>query len=455
MKSKERLRLTEEAKIKRQKEKKEAEEAKTAAQEAKKARKAARGASEDLDPSMSGINPERLAQIQPAKHISNSQKRKQEMYAPKTVPPKPIIPHGITLPEGEEDMIALWDITDEEIIKRLNEVKKQKGQERAAFKKQQQKEKVFRRAMKVKKKQAINRGEDFDPEKAAKEILDEQAARSKSKSKVVGDESDSSSDSSSDSNSDSSNESEVEEVEPNTKAAEDSKAKRKTGSKAADGDLGTSGEPKPKKSKRSKDSSKAIDTEEATEDGEFSKKKKKNKEHISPSTSALHPTPEAIKKIVQKEKVRVKQNKKRLEKLAKVDEAYDALQSKTKKRKRSKEEDYTGDGAETKPEKPRKKKSKAKEAVEAPREPTPAAVEESTGGEQWNADALTGDEARKAKFLRLLGAGKSNGSVSSSRHKFHTDVAAIQKTQSELERQYDAGMKLKHDGGSKRRGIGA
>src|SRR6185312_2467562 len=99
-------------------------------------------------------------------------KRKQEMYAPKTVPPKPIIPHGITLPEGEEDMIALWDITDEEIIKRLNEVKKQKGQERAAFKKQQQKEKVLRRAMKVKKKQAINRGEDFDPEKAAKEILD-------------------------------------------------------------------------------------------------------------------------------------------------------------------------------------------------------------------------------------------------------------------------------------------
>lgn len=113
------------------------------------------------------------------------------------------------------------------------------------------------------------------------------------------------------------------------------------------------------------------------------------------------------------------------------------------------ERDHMSD-ANARPKKSHSKKSKVE--VE---KPALAPTESWAAAEQWNPDALTGGEARKAKFLRLLGAGKSNGPTAASKPKPHTATAAITKVQSELERQYEAGMKLKHDGGSKRRGIGA
>jgi hypothetical protein len=78
--------------------------------------------------------------------------------------------------------------------------------------------------------------------------------------------------------------------------------------------------------------------------------------------------------------------------------------------------------------------------------------------DQWNPDALAGDDARKSKFMRLLGAGKGKADISK---KPKVETAAkktaeqISRVQSELERQYEMGMKMKHDGGSKRRGLGA
>jgi hypothetical protein len=81
---------------------------------------------------------------------------------------------------------------------------------------------------------------------------------------------------------------------------------------------------------------------------------------------------------------------------------------------------------------------------------------------QWNPDALAGDEARKSKFMRLLGAGKNKGDgveKSSKSSKGEKDVMKtaeeIARVQSELERQYEFSMKMKHDGGSKRRGLGS
>jgi len=67
---------------------------------------------------------------------------------------------------------------------------------------------------------------------------------------------------------------------------------------------------------------------------------------------------------------------------------------------------------------------------------------------------LAGDEARKQKFLRLLGAGKAKGGEpkQTTSNKIITDISRVQ---NDLEKQYEAGMKLKHNGGSKRRGLGA
>jgi len=77
---------------------------------------------------------------------------------------------------------------------------------------------------------------------------------------------------------------------------------------------------------------------------------------------------------------------------------------------------------------------------------------------QWGAASLGGGNARQDKFLRLLGAGKNSslggsaqrGSVASGNGKI--DVG---KMQSDLERQFEEGNMRKHDGGSKRRGLGA
>lgn len=77
--------------------------------------------------------------------------------------------------------------------------------------------------------------------------------------------------------------------------------------------------------------------------------------------------------------------------------------------------------------------------------------------EQWNPDALSGDAARKSKFLRLLGAGKSAGSDASTKPARSSGGAStdIQRVESELERQFEAGIRMKHGGQSKRMGLGA
>lgn len=470
-------------KAKKRLQKKTGEEENDADVGSKKERKAAKAQGGDPHATVEGADLESVAEIQPRKHISNTQKKKQEMYAPKPVPPRPIIPDGVVLPRGEENMIALWDITDEEITRRLHELKKKKGKERTTLRKQQQIEKKFRRAMKAKKKQAINQGVDFDPEKAAKDILEEQS-KSKSGLKLEpsadsdsesGRDSDSDSDSGTDSDSspDSDSESEIKEIRV--------KSQKKSSLEVTNGGNEASGKPKTKKIKRSKTSSKDIT--EPTRIGYTSTSKKKEKKGTAASNSEFHPTPDAIEKIVKKEKERAKKQQKHLEKVNKTIETAELVLNKQKKRKRPKAESEDGavdkqssekshkkkkakvadttmmsteqvrdqvNDVEPKPEKSHKHK---KTKVETDK-PASAPTERSAAG-QWNPDALTGDELRRAKFLRLLGATKSNGPAIAPKSKSHTDAAEITKVQTELERQYEAGMKLKHDGGSKRRGIGA
>lgn len=84
---------------------------------------------------------------------------------------------------------------------------------------------------------------------------------------------------------------------------------------------------------------------------------------------------------------------------------------------------------------------------------TETAAKPAASADQWNPDALTGDSARKNKFLRLLGAGKGSG-IGSAPKKKQTSDQDIQKVESELERQFAAGIRMKHGGMGKRTGLG-
>jgi hypothetical protein len=78
-------------------------------------------------------------------------------------------------------------------------------------------------------------------------------------------------------------------------------------------------------------------------------------------------------------------------------------------------------------------------------------------GDQWNPDALNVDAARKDKFLRLLGGSKVIGnSMDKPTKKINAQskLAGLVKMENELERQFEAGIRMKHDG-QRKRGLGA
>lgn len=77
--------------------------------------------------------------------ISKTQARKLEALKPKPEPPKPVIPEHITLPAEEENFVALWDLSDAELDRRLLRVKKRKAAERKALRVKQQSGKAERR----------------------------------------------------------------------------------------------------------------------------------------------------------------------------------------------------------------------------------------------------------------------------------------------------------------------
>ncbi|GAB1314355.1 hypothetical protein MFIFM68171_04565 [Madurella fahalii] len=75
--------------------------------------------------------------------------------------------------------------------------------------------------------------------------------------------------------------------------------------------------------------------------------------------------------------------------------------------------------------------------------------------ERWNVHGLGGGAKRQDKFMRLLG-GKKHGATApaeakeGSRQRF--DIARVEQ---QLEQQYDAGIRMKFEGGGQRRGLGA
>lgn len=111
-----------------------------------------------------GVNPERLRMIEasggslpgtqtrangdaaPVKKMSKSQQKKLAMYEERPEPPKPIRPDNIPLPEGETDWLALWDLDDAGVERRVVAEKKAKAAERKALRQKQKEGKAERRA---------------------------------------------------------------------------------------------------------------------------------------------------------------------------------------------------------------------------------------------------------------------------------------------------------------------
>ena len=404
--------------------------------------------------------------------ISKKQMRKRELLEPKPVPPRPVIPEGIPMLEGETNLVALWDITDQEILKRLADQKKQKSQASKDLRKVQKEQKKFNRALKIMKKQAANAGVLWDPERAKRVILGLEPAYLPEESDEEKADSDSSSDdSSSDSDSDSDSES-GDEVDGTSNGEKSKKKKR------SDSTSGNEKAPLTKKKKRMAnpprpkldlsllEKAAEIERERAEKKREARLRRRKERKDA------------AEKKERELEELRAKEKAEQAKKTeaAAKGEVYVTDKAESKKRKRELEtEDVLRDKENAKKLKREQKIAareakalKEKEAMDGVEEAKPQYIKST---QQWNTMHLSGGPERQDKFARLLGAKKEEKQLSpedeakekkklkkrarEAEKAEEAKAAELAKVQRDLEMQYEAGMKLKHDGGSKRRGLGA
>lgn len=102
----------------------------------------------DLDQSIDAItaaqHEEVPSQRRPRK-LSKAQQKRQAALQPYTPPPKPHIPEGISVLDGEENWLELWDLPDEEIERLIFRAKRRKASERKALRVKQQSGKIDRR----------------------------------------------------------------------------------------------------------------------------------------------------------------------------------------------------------------------------------------------------------------------------------------------------------------------
>lgn len=105
-----------------------------------------------------GINPDRLAHIEaevshkPPSRLSKTQQKKRAALEPRPPPPKPTIPEGVSIPEGEENWLHLWDLPDDQLERRCLREKKRKAAERKALRVKQKSGKVERRVARDEKR---------------------------------------------------------------------------------------------------------------------------------------------------------------------------------------------------------------------------------------------------------------------------------------------------------------
>ena len=97
------------------------------------------------------VNQDRLGQmnIARAREVSNSmsktQQKKLAALEPRPPPPKPVIPESFSIPDGEVDWLSLWDLSDDQLEKRVLKEKRRKAAERKALRLKQKSGKAERR----------------------------------------------------------------------------------------------------------------------------------------------------------------------------------------------------------------------------------------------------------------------------------------------------------------------
>jgi hypothetical protein len=472
--------------------------------------------------------------------ISKKQMRKREQLEPKPVPPRPVIPEGIPMLEGETNLVALWDITDQEILRRLADQKKQKSQASKDLRKVQKEQKKFNRALKLMKKQAANAGVLWDPERAKRVILGLEPAYLPEESDEEKAESESSlDDSSSDSDSDSDSDSE-DKIDGTTNGEKSKKKKRSDSTsgnekapltkkkkkmanpprpkldlslleKAAEIERERAEKKREARLRRRKERKDAAEKKEreleelrAKEKAEQAKKanavakgevyvadkaeSKKRKRELE--TEDVLRDKENAKKLKREQKIAAREEAKALrekeaqleaERLKSAEEAEAVEEKKAKKEKRDKKDKKqklveSNDSKLDREIAERERKLREQNAKVNGDEDVMDGVEESkprymNSTQHWNTMHLSGGPERQDKFARLLGAKKEEKMLSpedeakekkkakkrarEAEKAEETKAAELAKVQRDLEMQYEAGMKLKHDGGSKRRGLGA
>ena len=105
-----------------------------------------------------GLHPDRIGRVEGAggqplpRKMSKKQQKKLALYEPRPPPPRPVMPEGILIPEGEEYWLALWDLSEDQLERRVMREKKRKAAERKALRVRQQSGKAERRAARDEKR---------------------------------------------------------------------------------------------------------------------------------------------------------------------------------------------------------------------------------------------------------------------------------------------------------------
>lgn len=241
-----------------------------------------------------------------------------------------------------------------------------------------------------------------------------------------------------------------------------------------------------KKDKKSKKSKKSQD-EEAVEDKPAKKEKKKDKKRKRDLDTDDSPAEVAADKELpaKKKSKKDKKDKKQKQEIgtegapadAPAEDEPPAKKSK-KTKKRDLEQELPDAAADVpapaavpadevalkKAKKDKKSKKEKKAAAEsgdkdkAGKDTTDAEKKPAAEAANWNVGELEGGASRQAKFLRLLG-GKSAGGAAGAAAPATSGAARqhfnVNQVTGELEKQFEAGRRMKHDMGGQRRGLGA
>ena len=438
----------------------------------------------------------------PGQKLSNKMKERFQKYMPRPVPPKPVRPEGIALPEGEEDWLALWDITDEQIKSRLSSAKSKRTATRRLESMKKKEEGEFRRAMKLMKKQALAECRDWDPEAAKKKILkgrfkdemtseseqassdddssDDEAEESSKKGKknAKDQDSDTSSSSSSESESESDSSSESEDEQP----SKESDVLGKLEASLTNASIGIDN-PHPlgsihglsksdKKSKKRPASDSPEDQRKAKKAKHSDSSKKDKKSKSKPEAPPTEITADQARQqqidaaaALQAKRLERRAARKEARRLKREEEEEAERLNPTKKTKKRLRNEMLGGTNRKGGKKGKDAEGEGENGVAEGHVDTNTAIAPVTA-EQWNRDALEGDEARKGKFMKLLGAEKDGVTEAAEtegkkhkekkKHKKERKCKGedIAKVQGELEKQFEAGMKQRVEGGGKK-GLGA